>query len=305
MIHPKNLQFYRFNREFDLSCLANETFQDFAFTPCGSQDISKFGFVPPICTESSSLVHSDGGHHMLAVKKEEKIIPAACVRDMVNEKVKLLEQQECRRLAKKERDAIKDDVITELLPRALTKSKVTTVYFIGELVIVDSAGCANAESALALIRKAIGTLPVIPVMYAEPIESTMTEWIKNNNPPATLIPQNGAYLVCASNEGGKAQFKDEDLQSDEVQHHIDSGKQVHKLDLHYGQSAAFTLHSDGAVKKFKLAEEFKSLNDDIGTDDLIARYDADFVLVADLLKELSSTLEKALGGYEKHGNEKQ
>lgn len=299
MNHPKNLQFYRFNREFSLACLVNETLQDFEFTPCGSQDISRLGFVPPLCHKSTNLVHSACGHYMVAVKKEEKILPAECVREMANEKVKLLEQQECRKISKKERDAIKDDVISELLPRALTKSKVTTVYFIGELVIVDSAGSAKAEEALSLIRKAIGSLPVVPVMYAEPIESTMTEWVENNNHPSTLTPQNGAYLACASQEGGKVQFKDEDLQSAEVQFHIESGKQVHKLDLQYGESAAFTLHSDGSIKKFKLAEEFKSQSDDIDSADAIAKYDADFVLVADLLKELSSTLEIALGGYDK------
>ena len=44
----KNLQIYRFTRPFDLTVDQLETqLEACAFTPCGSQDISRFGWSSP------------------------------------------------------------------------------------------------------------------------------------------------------------------------------------------------------------------------------------------------------------------
>ena len=44
----KNLQLYRFTRPFELDADALEKLlEGMAFTPCGSQDISKFGWTTP------------------------------------------------------------------------------------------------------------------------------------------------------------------------------------------------------------------------------------------------------------------
>jgi len=41
----KNLTLYRFNKPFSIETEALETaLADFTFSPCGSQDVSKFGF---------------------------------------------------------------------------------------------------------------------------------------------------------------------------------------------------------------------------------------------------------------------
>ena len=52
----KNLQIYRFTRPFDLTVDQLETqLEACAFTPCGSQDISRFGWVKPLGKFGSTL----------------------------------------------------------------------------------------------------------------------------------------------------------------------------------------------------------------------------------------------------------
>lgn len=300
----KNLIAYRFNKPFTVDAAALESaMEEFKFTPCGSQDISKFGFTNALGKRGHTLVHSAEGYHMVAVTKESKILPAAAVKEAVGAKVELLEQAEGRKLSKEEKDAIKDEVILEMLPRAFTKKSFTRALIIPEsqLILVDSSSYAKAEELLALLRKALGSLPVIPLSYKTPVESTLTDWLKSGSAPLPFEMQNEAELRCE--ETGIARFKDQDLREDEVLAHIATGKQVHKLALGYGnpdgygKSMSFIICSDGSLKRIKFAEEFIAANDEVG-DDVAARIDADFILCAKELRGLMGALEFSLGGYE-------
>lgn len=294
----KNVISYRFNKPFAVDAAALESaMEEFKFTPCGSQDISKFGFTNAMGKLGKTLVHSADGYHMVAVTKESKILPASAVKEAVTSKVELIEQAEGRKLAKKEKDAIKDEVIQEMLPRAFTKPSVTRALIMPELqlILVDSSSYAKAEELLALLRKALGSLPVIPLSYKTPVESTLTEWLKSGSTPLPFEMQNEAELRCE--ETGIARFKDQDLREDEVLAHIATGKQVHKLALNYGQSMSFVACSDGSLKRVKFSEEFMAFNDEVD-EDVEARLDADFILCAKELRSLMGALAFSLGGYE-------
>ena len=295
----KNVIAYRFNKPFAVDSAALESAMgEFKFTPCGSQDISKFGFTNALGKHGNTLVHSAEGYHMVAVTKESKILPAAAVKEAKDAKVDLIEQAEGRKLAKKEKDAIKDEVILEMLPRAFTKQSVTRALIMPELnlILVDSSSYAKAEELLALLRKALGSLPVIPLGYKTPVESTLTEWLKSGSAPLPFYTMNEAELRCE--ETGIARFKGQDLREDEVLAHIATGKQVHKLALNYGQSISFIAFSDGSLKRVKFSEEFMAFNDDISYAGELAKLDADFILCAKELHSLMGALEFSLGGYE-------
>lgn len=300
----KNVIAYRFNKPFAVDAATLESaMEEFKFTPCGSQDISKFGFTNALGKHGQTLVHSAEGYHMVAVTKESKILPSSAVKEAKDAKVELIEQEEGRKMAKKEKDAIKDEVIQEMLPRAFTKPSVTRALIMPELqlILVDSSSYSKAEELLALLRKALGSLPVIPLSYKTPVESTLTEWLKSGSAPLPFEMQNEAELRCE--ETGIARFKGQDLREDEVLAHIETGKQVHKLALDYGnpdgygQSMSFIICSDGSLKRIKFAEEFMAANDEVG-DDVAAKLDADFILCAKELRSLMGALEFSLGGYD-------
>lgn len=293
----KNVIAYRFNKPFTVDAAALESAMgEFKFTPCGSQDISKFGFTNSLGKQGHTLVHSAEGYHMVAVTKESKILPAAAVKEAKDAKVELIEQAEGRKLAKKEKDAIKDDVIQEMLPRAFTKSSATRALIMPELqlILVDSSSYSKAEELLALLRKALGSLPVIPLSYKTPVESTLTEWVSLCAAPHQFEVGNDCSIN--GNDGEIIQFKNQFLPEDEVLAHLAAGKMVHKLALGYGQSMSFIACSDGSLKRVKFAPEFMAANE-VG-DDVAAKLDADFILCAKELHGLMGALESSLGGYE-------
>ncbi|RLV61511.1 recombination-associated protein RdgC [Parashewanella curva] len=297
----KNLTIYRFNKPFSIDTeQLEQALTSFSFTPCSSQDVSKLGFSKALGKLGQTLVHSANGIHLISMTKEEKLLPAQVVKEAVDEKVAQIEDQENRKVTKKEKDAFKEDIIATLLPRAFSRRSQIKALIMPEqqLIAVDSSSATKAEEMLALLRKAIGSLPIVPVSFTAPIENTLTSWLETSEIPASFEVQDEAELKSISDEGGIVRFKQQELFEEEVLAHIASGKQVHKLALHFGQSIAFVLQSDASLKRLKFSEEFRAINDEVGNEDPMARMDADYALMCGELKALFESLFKALGGIE-------
>lgn len=295
----KNLAVYRFNKPFSTSDdMLEKAMSDFKFSPCSSQDISKFGFTNAFGKHGQTLVHAANNRFLIQATKEEKILPAQVIKEAMEEKISLIENAENRKLTKKEKDALKDEITTTLLPRAFTRRNQIQALILPEqqLVIVDSSSSTKAEELLALLRKALGSLPIVPISFTTPIEQQMTSWLKSGNAPAPFTIQDEAELKAINEEGGIVRFKQQDLTEDEVLAHLETDKQVHKLALHYGQSISFLLAADASLKRLKYAEEFRAQNDEVATEDPAARLDADFTLMTGELIALLDDLFNALGG---------
>lgn len=296
-----NLTPYRFNKPFSTTADSLEAaLADFSFTPCNSQDISKFGFSSVMGKSAETLVHSANNRFLIRATKEEKILPSHVVKAELDERALQIEAQENRKLTKKEKSSLKDEITTSLLPRAF--SRLTHIHALllpeQQLVLVDASSVAKAEEFLALLRKAVGSLPVIPLSFATPIEQQMTQWLESGQVPAPFSIQDEAELKALTDEGGIVRFKQQDLSESEVLAHIETGKQVHKLALHFGQSVAFILGADVSLKRLKFSEEFRAGNDDLGQEDPAARLDADFVLMGSELVALMESCISSLGGLE-------
>ena len=132
----KNLQIYRFTRPFELDADQLETMlETVAFTPCGSQDMSKFGWVSPLGKQAQALVHEAAGQLLLCARKEEKMLPSTVVKDALQDKVEALEAEQGRALKKKEKEGLKDEILMNLLPRAFTRHSQTSVWIIRPMAI--------------------------------------------------------------------------------------------------------------------------------------------------------------------------
>jgi recombination associated protein RdgC len=93
----KNLQVYRFTRPFELTAEQLESqLETLAFTPCGSQDMSRFGWTRPLGKFGSTLTHSADGQILICARKEEKIIPPAVIKEELAEKIEAVECEQGR-----------------------------------------------------------------------------------------------------------------------------------------------------------------------------------------------------------------
>lgn len=300
----KNAQVYRLNRNvpFDATELQSQL-EAFPFTSLGSQDMAKVGWISPLVDGTDSLAHEVSGQLLLKIRKEEKILPAAVLRKAVSEKVAKLEDEQSRKLKKTEKDSIKDEVLHALLPRAFTKDSFTQIWIDTQngLIVVDAASAKRAEDALALLRKTIGSLPVVPLTLESPIELTLTEWVKSGDLPAGFALGDSATLKAVLEDGGVLKSKKQDLVSDEIRTHLEAGKLVTDLALSWQDRITFTLTDSGMLKRINFSDVLAEQNDDIDREDVAARADADFVLMAGELSALISQLVVALGGEAQRG----
>lgn len=301
MTNFKNALIYRLSRGVDFSNL-EEQLAAFAFTPCGSQDMAKTGWVPPL---GEALTHTVNGQTLLVLQREEKILPKQVVSKELNEKVAKLEAEQHRKLKKTEKDSLKDEVIQTLLPRAFSRYHKTQIW-INEgagLIIVDAASAKRAEDALALLRKTLGSLPVVPLAMESPVELTLTEWVRSGRSPADLAICDEAELKAVLEEGGIIRCKHQDLCGDEIATNIEAGKLVTKLALEWRERISFVLTDSCSLKKLEFSSQLLEQNDDIDRDDYAARFDADFVLMTGELAALIAYLIEVLGGEMEHGTD--
>ncbi|WLJ70254.1 exonuclease recombination-associated [Klebsiella phage Kpn BU9] len=296
----KNAIIYRISNPMSLMAqlaTIEQQLLPFQFTPCGSQDTARTGWVAATAF-SQTLKHDANGQYLLTVQRQEKILPGPVIKQELNARIAKLESEQGCKLKKTEKDSLKDEVLQSLLPRAFTKDSRTQLWIdiTSGLIVVDAASARKAEDALALLRKSLGSLPVIPLTIENPVELTMTEWVRSGNAPAGFAIGDAAELKAILADGGIARVKKQDLVSDEIKTHIEAGKFITKLALDWQQRVTFTLTDDAILTRLKFCDELIDQNDDIDREDVLARFDADFTLMTGELSALIKQLVTALGG---------
>lgn len=293
----KNLIVFRMSRDIDFSKLEEQA-AHFKFTPCGSQDMAKSGWISPMGDEFESLTHQTSGIILLCVKSEKKNIPSSLIKEKLDEKVTKLETEQKRKLKRTEVASLKDEILQTLLPVTLPKTTRTFIWADTQagLIIVDAASARRAEDVTALLRKTIGALPLVPLTMEKPIELTVTEWVRSGNLPAGLTLGTDATLKAILEDGGTVTARNQDLICDEIANHIEAGKVVVKVALGWQERISFVLKDDFTIGRVRFSETLKEQNDDIDREDFAQRFDADFVLYSGELMSVINTLITGLGG---------
>ncbi|MBY6186229.1 recombination-associated protein RdgC [Marinobacter hydrocarbonoclasticus] len=269
------------------------------FTPAGSQEMTKLGFVSALGPKADGgLVHIADGNLLIAIEKEEKMLPSSVIKEELDERVGQLENEQGRPARKAEKEAMKEDIVAMLLPRAFSRRKRIRALILPrqQLILVDSSSAARAEELLSLLRQAIGSLPVAPLMPNTLPEEAMTDWVRTGNVGHNMTLLEEAELKSLAENGGSVKLKDLPLDSNEVTAHLDAGLLAVKVGLDWAESISFVLSADLSVKRIKFADVLQDQNDDIDKADLAARLDADFALMCGEFERMWPDLLASMGG---------
>lgn len=298
----RNLLVYRLTQDLPFDAEALETaLAAKPARPCASQELTTYGFVAPFGKgEDAPLVHVSQDFMLIAARKEDRILPGSVVRDALKEKVDEIEAEQMRKVYKKERDQLKDEIIQAFLPRAFIRRSSTFAAIAPKqgLVLVNAASPKRAEDLLSTLREAIGSLPVRPLTVKVAPTATLTDWVKIQQAADHFTVLDECELRDTQEDGGIIRCKRQDLTGEEIQLHLSSGKQVTQLSLAWQDKLSFVLDDKMIIKRLRFEDLLQDQAEQDGGDDALGQLDASFTLMMLTFGEFLPQLFEALGGEE-------
>lgn len=300
----RNITLFRFPRTLvnkDFLALLDKGTAECPLKPVGPLEMSSRGFVPFNPREDSEIdqvpYYLDNNTIFLTVAGEDKILPASAVNGELKKKIDAFEKSQGRKPGGRTRKIMKEELVHEMLPKALVKPSRVNGYLDLKrgIVVVDTSSRKVGEMFVSEIRHALGSFPALPLNAEVAPRSIMTGWIAGEPLPEGFTLGYDAELRDAMDHGAVAKLSNQDLQSDEIAKHLESGKQVARLGLYFDDDTAiFSLGEDLVLRKFSLGSAALDKLEDTEREDLSAEIDARAFLLTEEFGRVFDVLETAL-----------
>lgn len=281
----KNLAIYNIIDTIDISNI-EEQLKKHEFTKLGAIQESTFGWVPTF-KDSICMAGQVAGMVFIAARVDEKILPASVVNDHLTEKMDEIEKAEGRRPGKKEREQLKEDIRSILLPRAFHKSKRVSAWIDlkNKRLVVNASSENVADDFTANLREAIGSLPIIPFMGSRDGSQILTDWYKDPTArPNGIELDADLKLSMVQDPTVKAAYKNLDIEAGEINLSLESGMRIKQIHASHNESIHFTINEKFQIKAIKYDDKLVEQAND--SDD--PRSDA--ILMIDSINSLINVL---------------
>lgn len=292
----KNLILYRLSHSALSAETLTENLEPRRFAPCTDLQPSSAGFLPLF--DDAGLVYSiPGGHMLMAFCTEKKSIPKQAIDRLTREKCRELEEQQGFRPGRKQTKEIREAVVDELLPRALTTRATTRVWLdlVGGWLGIEASSQARADEVIRVLLRAMPHFPLDQWRPAQSPVAAMTTWIANDWTPANFTIDQDAELRGVGVGKATVRYVRHSLDGADVAHHIVAGKQCTRLAMTWSDKVSLVLNEDGAVKRIApldvLTESLHMTENDAD------RRDTDLALMCGEFRAMLADLTAALGGF--------
>ena len=276
----------------------SEVLSEHPFTPCGSQELSRSGWSAPVSEADEMLVFSSNGFMLINLLQEERILPGSVVREALDERVALIEAEQSRKVYRKEKLQLKDEVILDLLPRSFTRRRRTYALLMPQQgwLLVDASSHKRAEDLLNQLRQALGSLKIQLVQTQVQADKVMTAWVQGEAMPQGWALEDECELRDPMTEGSKISVKGQELLCDEITAHISTGMLVKRLALEWQQQIRLVLHEDLSLHRLRLCDEYRDQLEADTPEEALAARDTELARMGLEYARLLPELIAAFGG---------
>jgi len=296
----KNLFFYRFTKPapFDLEAL-EQALEETPFKPCSSQEAMRLGWSSPIDSEGAPLVHVCDRYWMICLKKQERILPSSVVNEQVAIKASEIEAEQHRKVSRKEKTELKEQITQELLPKAFTRTVKHYAYICRDkgYMVLNTSSPKLADELTSFLRTSVGSLPVrIPAVKTAPA-SLMTAWLAEDElPPSGFELNEESELVSGGEEKATVKYKGMAIGKEQLEQNQALGFQVKKQAITWEEKLSFILSDDLGVKRVKFLDVMQDKMEDTNAEGAAEKFDAGFAIMALEVDRLLPSLLEAFGG---------
>lgn len=292
----RNLQVYRLPSPWKIEATAlAEQLAGHLFQRCGSSEAVSRGWAAP--KPDGALVHTVAGQWLVALRQEERLLPASVIRDELNMRIAALATERGHPPGRRERAELADRIREEFLPRAFTRQRTTWAWIDPQAgwLCVDAASTVRADDFLELLRASVDDLPLR--LFETEVSATMAmaDWLASGEAPAGFTIDRECELKAPDEEQAVVRYVRHPLEGEEIKEHLAAGKLPTRLALTWNDRLSFVLTAKSEVKRLAFL--------DIVSDDLEhtaehadEQFDASFALMTGELARFLPDLVEALGG---------
>lgn len=182
----KNFSVYKVDKGFfeanrDIEAL-NETLKGFELQPIQSSQLESVGFISA-SSHTESFIEPVGDNLLVGrVGIEEKKTNNNAINKILTKQIALIEKQEGRKVTRKERTGMKDEIIFEMTPNIYPTETFYQFYFDTkrEWLVINANTDKQCDCVIDTLRQAFGSLPVVPIQAKAP--QFMSAWATGNTP---------------------------------------------------------------------------------------------------------------------------
>lgn len=290
----KQCQAYRLPETPDAAVLAAALDEHRFAPPCGL-DWFTDGFAVPQ-PFGDELVFAANKTLGISLKREERVLPGAVIKTVLDGKIAKIEAEEARKVGRKERQELKEQIVDELLPRAFTRASRTDAVLVGGYLLINQTG-NKAENLLSHLREALGGLRALPTFTRRSASELMTQWLLRGEADGQFELDDYVALVGAGDMGAEIRIKREDVTAGEVVQHVKCGKRVVELGLVWRESVVLVLTQDLTLKRIRYLDHLQEDAQSHG-DDAAGNAFASQIIMAHALTGILDELAELLGGWQ-------
>lgn len=268
------------------------------FAPITGLDWFSEGFAAPHGFSPELLFPADFTW-LVSLKRSDKVLPASVIREFLDEKVAEIQENENRKIGKKEKNELKEQITDDLLPRAFTRS--SRLYALCDtrhgFLFVNHASANKAENMVVKLREALGGLEAkLPHTKQSP-SALMTEWLAAGAAAGGFELDSDCELRGSGDVVSVVKVAKQDLTADEVTQHLKTGKTVSQMGLVWREQIAFILTADFTFKRIQYLDVLQEQAEQHG-DDAPSMAFAEQILMAESLSQMILELVEHLGGWQ-------
>lgn len=249
---PKQITPFRLTQPIDIKAAdLNEELAKCSFKPLKEKQWYSNGFTHPYIF-SDKLAFNARDTILTRLKRQEKLLPNSVISCAVKERIAQAEHKGNRKIRRNQRELIKEQVIDELLAKALNKEKNYYSLLGKDYFFVYSGNKKQAENALLMFEIAKGGFTISPIKPNRSIRHLMTEWLFNGECAGNFELGRKCTLNAALIETVKIQGQD--LTQESIKEYIQKGLIAQELRLIWDDKIAFTLTDNLSLKAIKWSD---------------------------------------------------
>jgi recombination associated protein RdgC len=291
---------YQITRPLEINASELETrLKEFWFKPCGQQERKRNGWAAPVKQAPDLLVHEIMGAWIVSLRNQEKVIPPSAINERLEEKVAEIEAEHGRPVRRKEKAQLKEDITTLLLPNALTRTNDTLAVIVPEknIMFVNAGSSSKAEDVASSLRKALGTMPVVPFQTEMSPSTVMSAWLNGQHPlPQHMTLGFEAVLKSDDEDGGTVRLTGMDVADEHALNYLNNGMSVTRLALNWKDKLDLVLDDQLIIKRIKISDTYQEeIHDELGESDAISQFTGSMALLVNELLDILASLTENFG----------